>query len=145
MNKIILIAVLFLLSDLDAQIIYSLKTEPLGIHKENGLYKAFPLYDIQFSFKDRSESKFFYEVQPGIIFNGVTPHLDLFMGGESSIIYFKVGIKFYLPISGGGHSGPSIGSGFLPCLGTGFYLLDNSFIEMNYMIGFASIGLGINL
>lgn len=145
MNRVILFLIIFLVTDLDAQLIYSLKTEPFGLHKEGSNYKAFQLYDLQFSIKGKTDSIFFYEIQPGIIFNGIMPHLDFFIGGEYSVAYFKVGIKYYLSISGGGSSGPSIESGFLPGIGSGFYIMENIFLELNYMIGFATVGIGINL
>ena len=145
MKKLILFLILFISINSNAQFVYSLKAEPFEFSKENGKVKAFQFYNLQFSIKGKADTIFFYEIQPGVIFNGITPNIGLFLGGEYSIIYLKAGVLYYISISGGGHSGPSIDGGFLPGIGAGFFVRRNIFIEVSYMLAFATVGIGINL
>lgn len=145
MQKLILFLIVFISINSNAQFVYSLKVEPFAFNKEDGKLKAFQFYNLQFSIKSKADSVFFYEIQPGVIFNGFTPNIGLYLGSEYSKLYFKAGVLYYLSISGGGHSGQSIDGGFLPGIGAGFFVRRNIFFEVSYMLAFATIGIGINL
>jgi len=124
---------------------YSLKVEPFGFHNEDGKIKVFQLYNLQFSIRNKADKNWFLEIQPGIIFNGVTPNIGLFLGGAFSKIYLKTGVLYYLSISGGGRSGSSIANGFTPCFGAGILVSQNVYAEVSYSFVFATAGVGFCL
>jgi hypothetical protein len=145
MKKLIFFIVLLIAINSDAQLIYSLKAEPFGLNNAEGKIKTFPLLNFQFSIKGKTDSIFFYEVQSGIIANGPMLHLDLYLGGGNSFIYLKVGIVYLISATGGGMSGPSTDSFFLPEVSLGFFVKRNIFIEVNYLFAYTSIGFGVIL
>ena len=125
------------------QLKYTLKAEPFGFYSENNKIELLHYYNLQFSLKELFENKYFYEIQTGIILNGFTPHLDFFIGGKFSIFYLKLGTQLSINISGGGSSGASVDSGFLPFIGAGIYFYKNFFFEINYLLAYSTVGIGI--
>ena len=144
MKKLIGVFILFIPFNTNAQFKYSLKFEPIGFNKENGIFKTFELYDIQLSVKS-DDKDFFFEVQPGIILNSFIPHLDFYIGGQYKIFFLKGGVLYYFDISSDGNSGPSVQTGFLPGIGIGAFITKEIFLEFLFNTAFISIGAGIEL
>jgi hypothetical protein len=146
MKKIFLLAVIFIAANLHGQFKYSVKFEPFAvINNGGGKYEFMQFYNFKFSIKDNSDSVFFYEIEPAIMFNQLSPNITLSIGATVTNVYFRLGIWYLVDIAGGGHLGPSISTSFLPLLSSGVYVHKNIFIEANYLLGLISLGVGMTL
>lgn len=144
LKNIIVVLVFFVSIHASAQFKYTLSFDPVGIHKENEKFKPFQLYNIKFSIKTEEEV-FYFELQPGVVLNGIIPHIDFNLGGQYKSFFLKAGVLYYFDISGGGMPGPSVDTGFLPGISSGIFISEKIFIEGSFNIAFASIGVGITL
>lgn len=144
MKKILILTIIFIPVCANAQFRYSLSFDPIGIHKENETSKIFQLYNLKFSLKTEDEV-FYLELQPGIVLNGIIPHIDFYLGGQYKAFYLKAGVLYYFEISGGGMSGTSVVTGFLPNMSPGIFITEKFFMEAAFNPVFISIGLGYNL
>ena len=146
MKKIFLLAFIFIAANLHGQFKYSAKFETFAvINNGGGDYEFMQFYNAKFSLKDNSDTVFFYEIEPGIMLKQLSPNITLSVGANVSMVYFRAGIWYLVDITGGGHSGPSVGTSFLPFLSSGIYVHKNIFIEANYLFGLMSLGIGMTL
>ncbi len=146
MKKVFLSACVIFSVNSYGQFNYAVKFEPFAvINNGGGKYEFMQFYNAKFSLKDDSDTVFFYEIEPGIMLNQFSPNITLSVGAKTSIVYFRLGFWYLIDIAGGGHSGPSISTSFLPLLSSGVYLSENIFIEANYLIGLISLGAGMSL
>lgn len=143
MKRILFLTIIFIPVCANAQFRYSLSFDPIGLHKQNEASKIFQLYNLKFSIKTDDEV-FYLELQPGIVLNGIIPHIDFNLGGQFKAFYLKAGVLYYFEISGGGMSGTSVVTGFLPNISPGIFITEKFFAEGSFNLAFFSIGVGYN-
>jgi len=142
MRKILYLFLFLTFTSLSAQSKYALSFEPTVLFNQDGDIQTFGLYNIQFSYMSMQSKSLFFELEPGIVLNGFTPHLNLYLGGSFSIGFIKAGIVKFFDVSSGQASGPDFSSVFLPSLAGGIYLGSKVFIEANFMLAIGTLGIG---
>ena len=142
MKKMLFLYVLFIFSSLNAQSKYALSFEPEAIFNQDGDMQTFGFYNLQFSYINMQSESFFLELETGIVLDGFTPHINLYLGGDFSHGFLKAGIVKFFDVSPGQASGPDFGDIFLPSIVEGIYLGKKVFVEVNYMLAIGTIGIG---
>jgi len=140
MKKLIIIFFILFSVSTSAQTRFMLKVEPFIKHpKDNKIYNYF---NIQIAYHNKINSKFYYELQPGIIFADPALHIDFLFGYKPSFFYVKAGMMLYLGFIGGGNSGTSTEIYSLPVIGIGGELGKRFVLEFNYMVAYFTFGVG---
>ena len=142
MKKLLFLFALLTFTSLFAQSKYSISFEPVALFNQDGDIETFGLYNLQFSYINMQGKSFFIEIQTGVLLDGFTPHLNLYLGGDFTHFFIKAGVTKFFNIAPGQASGPDFGNIFLPSIVTGVYIYKTVFIDTNFMLGILSFGMG---
>ena len=140
MKKFILILMVLFSNSIFAQASFILKIEPVKIYRNDKTLSKY--LNVQLSYYHAIDDKFFYELQPGIIFADPAIHMDFLFDYKPTIFFLKAGIMVYLGFAGGGNSGTTTEFYSLPIIGTGVDLGKKILIELNYTFAYFTLGIG---
>jgi hypothetical protein len=143
--KVILCLLMFLVPFcIEAQSRYSFSIDLIGAHLERTETTIFIPFNFKFALKS-SEEGFFFELQPGVILNGLIFHTDFQVGLQNEAIFLKGGGLYFFNVTSGSMFSSSVETALLPGISVGVFAAKNFFIEGSFNPVFLAFGVGYNL